>query len=182
MEFDPPGGISQFTLFEVAKAGTTWAALQSVTTSVYGARIRGELEEVDLRVWRGDTTGKEGDDKEGKDGEETEVLFDFNVTEEEVLDSDRGEIISAEINSSSSDVAGGDGSGGSGHSARMEASGDGRGLSGEDNATRLRLRRYSKLCLGSYGGLGMVFFGTSLPMSHNFKVSIHRAYSLPSQS
>lgn len=31
----------------------------------------------------------------------------------------------------------------------------------EDEKTRDYIRRYSKLCLGSYGGMGMIFFGSS---------------------
>ncbi|GAA96787.1 uncharacterized protein L969DRAFT_26474 [Mixia osmundae IAM 14324] len=178
LPYDPPGGLSQYSVFEVARAATCWALLQSVTTELYGKRIRPEIEEVDVRHWRGD------DRPENQGEENAEVLFDFTVTGEEVMEGERGEIIDAVISHPRPGLAtptqvprntsfGGESAQSNDvfhsfeNSARTSRAPSPPAVPSASNVsettTRDHLRRYSKLCLGSYGGLGALFLGVPLP-------------------
>lgn len=131
----PDGGLSRWSSIQVGKAAATWGALQSVTGEVFGRRIAGELEELDLKSWG--RRGGAGIDEDLRG----EVVWE--VTQEETLE--RGEeVIEASINES---IAGET-------VVHHEAE-------TEEERTREHLQRFSKLCLGSYGGMGMLFFGPS---------------------
>lgn len=137
----PDGGLSRWNLAEVSKAAATWAALQSVTTEVEGCRVIGELEELDLASWGRGMPLKE----------ESEVVWE--VTEEDLLQSGE-EVIAASIGQESD-----------GESVKDESRGGStEQLSGNlssvgDDVIRLNLHRFSRMALGSYGGIGTVFFG-----------------------
>lgn len=158
MPGDPPGGISQFGVVEVARATALWALLQSVTESTYARRIAPELEEVDLSRWRGD--GEAAQESEGEEDEEGDVLFE--ITDEEILSSGSGEIITAEVHLAASASSISDPSRPP-PPRKVSSTGNG-GTLGEDEAyTRNRLKRYAKLCLSAYGGMGLLFFGVPVP-------------------
>ncbi|KAK4052571.1 hypothetical protein OIO90_004340 [Microbotryomycetes sp. JL221] len=127
------GGLSRWNIVQVGKAAATWAALQTVTREWEGSRIAPELEELDLATW-----GR------GAHSPTTETAMVWEVTDEELLETGE-EIIEARTNDDASDFA-----------SEIEQ------LPAEDKL-RAQLRRFSKMCLGSYGGMGVVFFGVNMP-------------------
>lgn len=135
------GGLSRWSLAEVGKAAATWAALQSVTAEVEGRRVVGELEELDLASWGRGTPLKE----------ESEVVWE--VTDMMLLQGGE-EVIAATIGQESDgESVQDDGQGGSAERLLGSSS------PVADNVIRLHLHRFSRMALGSYGGIGAVFFG-----------------------
>ena len=150
----PEGGLSRWSSIQVGKAAATWGALQSVTGEVYGRRIAGELEELDLKSW-----GRRG---AGENVKESGGEVIWEVTQEETLEGGE-EVIEASINQS---VAG---ETVLYHEAETE-----------EKRTREHLRRFSKLCLGTYGGMGMLFFVRPLLSSiHELAYPVFKGVKLP---
>ncbi|KAK4699142.1 EEF1A lysine methyltransferase 2, partial [Phenoliferia sp. Uapishka_3] len=127
------GGLGRWSMIQVAKAASTWAVLQNTTSGLDEARWAPELEELDLHTWGRPLSHR----RAGKINAEDGVVF--QVTEEQILEGGE-EVIQASL------------------TGGMLSEGE-----TEDERTRFRLRRFSKICLGSYGGMGMIFFGVKLP-------------------
>lgn len=144
------GGLSRWSWVQVTKAAATWAALQSVTGAVLGERLVGEMDELDLDSWgKTNETRKTTEDEEAL-GEGSELIWE--VTDELIMATGE-EVIEASLTSRQE-----------ARSSPMETA---RSLKEatqleQDIITRNHLKRFSKLCLGSYGGIGMVFFGEKL--------------------
>lgn len=136
----PEGGLSVWSNVQVVKAAATWGALQSVTGKLYGARLAPELTEIDVERW-GSRHGEAEDEAEDERGE-----IVWEITEEQVLEGGE-EVIEASVSGA-----------GDGTSRRHKGQ-------TEEERTRDDLKRFSKLCLGSYGGIGSIFFNVKLPGS-----------------
>ncbi|KAK4047893.1 hypothetical protein OIV83_005075 [Microbotryomycetes sp. JL201] len=131
------GGLSRWNIVQVGKAAATWAALQTVTREYDGSRLGPELEELDLATW-----GR------GLPDQHRESAMVWEVTDEELLATGE-EIIEAQTNETESESEGS-------FAARTRSM-------LPDERLRAQLRRFSKMCLGSYGGMGVLFFGVKLP-------------------
>ncbi|KAM0789096.1 hypothetical protein ACM66B_003153 [Microbotryomycetes sp. NB124-2] len=148
------GGLSRWNIVQVGKAAATWAALQTVTQDWEGTRISSELEELDLSTWG----------RSLPDQQQRESAMVWEVTDEELLETGE-EIIEAQTNASESGTEGS-------FAART------RNMS-EEERLRAQLRRFSKMCLGSYGGMGVLFFGVKLPDLQSEPTSTVSEYGTP---
>lgn len=136
----PAGGLSTWSFVELSKAAATWAALQSVTQPLYGARLARELQELDGKQWGVQTMDEEQDERMSTFDEEEEEKVEWNVVEETLLDTGE-EVIEASVTGSRV------------HSSAARS---------PEAELRHDVKRYSRLCLGAYGGMGMLFFGKCL--------------------
>lgn len=115
-----------------------------------GQRLADSLEELDLEGWG----------RDGVDGDSGEVIWE--ITDEQTLE-DGGEVVEARINQRKGSAQGEQlvhAHFGLWRHTEIGHTDDALGSTATDaQTTREHLKRFSKMCLGSYGGMGVLFFG-----------------------
>lgn len=138
----PGGGLGRWSTLEVLSALGAWTALQSVTGEEWGKKIGKELEEVDPKSWRGESVQEREEEKVA------EVIWEIRENDLE----DEVEVVSGVVEKGVDQTE-------TTLNATLNRT--------EEALTRAHLRRFSKMALGSYGGLGVIAFG-ELPRSYPF--------------
>ena len=124
------------------KSLATWALIQSATAQSYGTSLLSELQEIDLHEWRKEDSIAQVEAAELVfDRDEEEVSMNDGEIAAEVIQATRGESPAAST-----------------HTVPLPTRKPLRSM----KQVRQDMRRYSKLCLSSYGGMGLIFFGMLL--------------------
>ncbi len=165
---DGNSAISAKSAVQVARSLAAWAAIQTMTSEYQEQQILKGMREVDLEKWIGKSESPREDPPQGTqqasqirdDPESSPVHITSEIQDEEsharITTAELGLPGEAERFSDSEEddsplVAG---------ACKTDTLVEGMASYHHD---RRYLRRMSKICLGSYGGAGLVFFGAPLP-------------------
>jgi hypothetical protein len=173
--------LSAKSAIRVAQSLAAWAAIQSMTTDHQERQILSGLKEINVDTWKGSNRPSEGSTPaaagESQWSSPSDVEPDIQVTSETEDWESHAQITTAEVGHPGDPAVELDTLSKSGTiDARVDVlAGGGGGGGGQPRATeehpryshdRSHLRRMSKITLGSYGGAGLVFFGSPLPGSN----------------
>ncbi|KAH8927873.1 hypothetical protein BT69DRAFT_1277642 [Atractiella rhizophila] len=141
LDNDPPGTLQDYPLTDVLQAVYTWILLQNATNKLYGQRLQALLTPVPLQA----------QEKVNKKVHERNLSWE--VTREQTFEGG-GDLIEAEIATVEEEEE---------EEEEEEFKDAEQRMPSDSDEEILRyFRRFSKICLGSYGGLGALAFGLDM--------------------
>jgi hypothetical protein len=166
--------LSAKSAIRVAQSLAAWAAIQSMTTEHQERQILSGLKEINVDTWKGSNRRSEGSTPVAAGDRQwsspSDVEPDIQVTSETEDRESDAQITTAEVGHPGDSPVEVDTLSKSGTvDARVDVlggGGDGQQEHPRYSHDRSYLRRMSKITLGSYGGAGLVFFGSPLPGSN----------------
>jgi sn1-specific diacylglycerol lipase len=159
-------GISAKSAVQVARSLAAWAAIQTMTVEYQEQQLLKGMREVDLVEWRGQYESEEQSQAErpASQPREDPQSSPVHITSEIQDEESHVRITTAELGlPGERDYLSDSEDGGSQSEAELFDIGTTAAGKTSYWHDRRYLRRMSKICLGSYGGAGLIFFGAPLP-------------------